>query len=82
MAKIERVVKGESPSLLDADKANELIDMINGILKSKAQDPFTLKVDDSGAISVGFNLSPIEGIIVVDGVATNRIVYVQIPSES
>ena len=32
---IERVKKGESPSLVDTNKANELIDAINAIMNSK-----------------------------------------------
>ena len=32
---IERLTKGEAPSLLDTDKANELIDAINGLFNSK-----------------------------------------------
>ena len=32
---IERLTRGEAPSLLDTDKANELIDAINGLFNSK-----------------------------------------------
>lgn len=81
MAKIEKVIKGQHPSLLDADKANELIGMVNGILSSRAQDPLNLKVDSDGTISINVALSPIEVTMCVNGTPAPRVIYMQAPIE-
>lgn len=80
MASIKRVVKGQAPSLLDTQKANELIDMINGILSSRAQDPLKLSVDSSGAINLNINLSPLDVVMCANGEPVDRVIYVQTPS--
>lgn len=79
MASIKRVVKGQAPSLLDTQKANELIDMINGILSSRAQDPLKLSVDSSGAINLNINLSPLDVVMCANGEPVDRVIYVQTP---
>jgi len=76
---IKEVIKGQSPSLLDSGKANELIRAINGILKSSAADPLSLQVDGDGKISVSMDASPLAGNIVVNGVITKKIIFVQNP---
>ena len=81
MAKIEKVIKGQHPSLLDADKANELISMVNGILSSRAQDPLSLKVDSDGTININVALSPIEVTMCVNGIPAKRVIYMQAPNE-
>lgn len=81
MAKIEKVIKGQSPSLLDAKKANELIEKINGLLSSRAQDPLSLKVDSNGAINLNINLAPLDVVMCVDGQPVNRTIYVQTPTQ-
>lgn len=81
MAKIEKVIKGQHPSLLDADKANELISMVNGILSSRAQDPLSLKVDSDGAININVALSPIEVTMCINGIPAKRVIYMQAPNE-
>jgi len=81
MAKIEKVIKGQHPSLLDADKANELIGIVNGILSSRAQDPLSLKVDSDGTININVALSPIEVTMCINGEPEKRVIYMQAPSE-
>jgi hypothetical protein len=49
---ISRVTKGEAPSLVDADKANELIDAINAIMKSKGAGGIEVKADQSGQLTI------------------------------
>ncbi len=44
MPSIERVVKGSAPSLLEADKANEVIAAINGLANVKPISPIRAKV--------------------------------------
>lgn len=79
MPKISKVKKGQAPSLLNADKANDLIKMVNGLLTSQAQDPLSLKVDGDGKINININLSPLEGYVVVNGLPAKRIFYIQTP---
>lgn len=81
MAKIEKVIKGQSPSLLDAKKANELIEKINGLLSSRAQDPLSLKVDSDGSMNLNVALSPLEVTMCVNGTPAKRVIYVQTPEE-
>jgi len=81
MAKIEKVIKGQSPSLLDANKANELIEKINGLLSSRAQDPLSLKVDSDGSMNLNVALSPLEVTMCVNGTPAKRVIYVQTPVE-
>ena len=80
MSKIDKVIKGQHPTLMDAKKANELIEMINGILSSRAQDPLSLKVDSDGAINININLSPLEVTLCFNGQPVNRVIYIQPPT--
>ena len=58
MAKnIEKLVAGQTPSLLQADKGNELIDALNQIRESKStanaeRAGMTLKVSSEGALEL------------------------------
>jgi len=79
--KIEKVIKGQAPSLLDTTKANELIGMINGILASKAQDPLKLSVNSDGSFNLNIALSPLEVTMCVNGTPAKRVIYVQTPVE-
>lgn len=49
---IERLTKGTAPSLLDTDKANEIIDTINAILNSKGGDGVDIVSDQNGQLTV------------------------------
>lgn len=77
MATIDKVIKGQAPSLMEATKANELIDAINGILGSRAQDPLKLVVNGDNSFNLNFNLSPMEVTICVDGEPIPKVIYVQ-----
>ena len=58
MAKnIDKLISGQTPSLLQADKGNELIDAINQIRESKStanaeRSGITLKVSSEGALEL------------------------------
>ncbi len=49
---IERLTKNEAPSLLDTDKANELIDAINGLLKSRGAGGISVKTNGDGSLLI------------------------------
>jgi hypothetical protein len=49
---IERVKKGESPSLVDTNKANELIDAINSIMNSKGAGGIKVRPNQSGQLTI------------------------------
>lgn len=74
---IAEVVRGAAPTLIEADKANELINVVNGIMKSTAANPLRLSVDGDGKMNLSINLSPIGGYIVINGVPTPAVVFTQ-----
>tara|TARA_R110002167_G_scaffold47239_1_gene140073 strand:- start:241 stop:819 length:579 start_codon:yes stop_codon:yes gene_type:complete len=49
---IEKLVKNEAPSLLDTDKANELISAINGLLNSRGEGGISVKQDQDGSLLI------------------------------
>ncbi len=49
---IERLTKGVAPSLLDTDKANEIIDAINAILNSKGENGIEVKYTQAGGLTI------------------------------
>jgi len=54
---IPNVTKGEAPSLLNTDRANELIDAVNSLLKSKGGDGIEVAADQSGALTISIRKS-------------------------
>jgi hypothetical protein len=49
---IARLVKNEAPSLIDTDKANEIIDTINGLLNSTGAGGITVKQNQDGSLLI------------------------------
>jgi len=49
---IKRLKKGESPSLVDTDKANEIIDAINSLMNSKGAAGISVRADQSGSLTI------------------------------
>ena len=49
---IQKVVKGSTPTLLDTDKANELIDAINKMVSSKGEG-YIYVHNDNGKLVIG-----------------------------
>ena len=49
---IERLVRNEAPSLLDTDKANELIDAINALMNSRGAGGIVVKADQNGSLLI------------------------------
>ena len=49
---IEELTKGEAPSLLDTDKANELIRAINSIINSKGANGIRVDADQNGQLLI------------------------------
>lgn len=81
--KLQRLVKGQAPTLLDADRANELIDAVNGLIQSKGSNGIKVIVEDSGRldVSLDFNLDEIQTALCINGVLFNAIVNGQIINE-
>lgn len=52
MAQIDKVISKQTPTLLDASKANELIGFVNGLLDSKGDDNIEVTVEDSGRLVI------------------------------
>ena len=49
---IERLTRNEAPSLLDTDKANEIIDTINGLLNSTGAGGISVKQNQDGSLLI------------------------------
>lgn len=49
---IERLNRNEAPSLLDTDKANELIDTINALTNSRGAGGIQVKADQNGSLLI------------------------------
>ncbi len=49
---IERLTKGEAPSLLDTDKANELIDTINALTNSTGANGIAVRTNGDGSLLI------------------------------
>jgi hypothetical protein len=49
---IERLTRNEAPSLLDTDKANELIDAINGLYNSTGAGGITVSQNGDGSLLI------------------------------
>lgn len=52
---ITRLTKGEAPSLVDTEKANEVIDTINGLLRTKGGQGIKVDQDQDGALIISIN---------------------------
>lgn len=59
---IDRLTKGEAPSLLDTDKANEIIDAINGLYNSTGAGGISVKQNGDGSLLIAPGKA-IEGMI-------------------
>lgn len=77
MAKIEKVVKGQIPSLLDTQKANELIEAVNGLLSSRASAPLKLVTNSDGSHDINLSADPMEIVMCVDGRLVRKVIFVQ-----
>ncbi len=49
---ISRLQKGEAPSLVDTDKANEIIDAINALTNSKGKNGIEIQSDQDGGLTI------------------------------
>jgi len=59
---IERLVRNEAPSLIDTDKANELIDAINGIRNSFGRNGIEVSIDQQGSLNLSLRRGTASGI--------------------
>jgi CO dehydrogenase nickel-insertion accessory protein CooC1 len=50
--KIDRLISGFAPTLLDADKGNELITLINGLVSSEGKGVIRVDADTDGKLTV------------------------------
>ena len=55
MPTIDELTAGSTPTLLQADKGNELIKYINGLMSSDAEAPLVVDVDSEGKISISLD---------------------------
>jgi hypothetical protein len=86
MANIDKVVKGSTPSLIQTEKANQLINALNGLLNMKAVEPVIVTVDDSFKVTLeldtasltdSLDLETMQVTICVDGSPVTKNIYVQ-----
>jgi hypothetical protein len=71
---ISRLQKGESPSLIDTDKGNEIIDAINAITNSKGSKGIEISADQDGGLNIslrdkgaaGLRYQPLEIMEITD----------------
>ena len=49
---IEELTKGEAPSLMDTDKANELIRAINAIMNSEGKNGIQVDQNQDGSLMI------------------------------
>jgi hypothetical protein len=75
--KIKRLRSGATPTLLDADKGNELIDRINGMLSSRGIGPIKVAVAEDGEMTVSFEARPMVVVLCVDGQPRRKVIFVQ-----
>lgn len=79
MAKdIQRLNAGQAPSLLQADKGNELIDAINNLRKSKSTananaSGFILKVNAEGALEFDLTQATANALETAEEIATSGV---------
>jgi hypothetical protein len=50
--KLQRFTRGQAPTLLDAGRANELVDAINGLLQSTGKGGIKIIVEGSGRLVI------------------------------
>jgi len=72
---IHEVQKGMNPTLLDANKANEIIRAINNLLQIRGTDPISITVSE-GAIQINSNLRPLPMFICENGEPADYVFYV------
>ena len=86
MGYINKVIKGSAPSLLQTEKANELINALNGLLDINAIEPLRVVKDDSykitleineDALSQDLNLETLSVTICENGSPVVRNIYVE-----
>ena len=65
---INKVIKDARPTLIEAEKANELIGYINGLLSSRGDDPIGVTIDDNGQMVISIEgYKEIEAILCRNG---------------
>jgi hypothetical protein len=87
---INKVIKDARPTLIEAEKANELIGYINGLLSSRGDDPIEVTIDDNGQMVIslseesgipeGFEEETF-GVVEDDNTAGQRIFFAKPVSE-
>lgn len=56
MPTITELTAGATPTLLQAEKGNELIKYINGLMSSEGEAPLVVDVDSEGKISISLDV--------------------------
>ena len=55
MPTIETLTQGSTPTLLQAEKGNELIEYVNSLMSSEGEEPIDVEVDTDGKMTVKLN---------------------------
>ena len=55
MPTIETLTQGSTPTLLQAEKGNELIEYVNSLMSSEGEEPIDVEVDSDGKMTVKLN---------------------------
>jgi hypothetical protein len=50
--KLQRFTRGQAPTLLDANRANELVDAVNSLIQSKGVGGIKVTVEGSGRLVI------------------------------
>tara|TARA_S200002703_G_scaffold131608_2_gene119212 strand:+ start:1545 stop:1784 length:240 start_codon:yes stop_codon:yes gene_type:complete len=69
---LERLTRGSAPSLINADRGNELIDAINGLMSSRGLGSIVVEQESNGALAIGLNVDTIDLIVCVDGAPVTK----------
>ena len=55
MPTIDTLTQGSTPTLLQAEKGNELIGYVNALMSSEGEEPIDVEVDSDGKMTVKLN---------------------------
>lgn len=76
---LTRVIPNQAPTLLNAEKANELIDCVNGLMSSRGSGGIKVQPEGNGRLVISIDSDSGGGASGVDGggVNTIRLQYVR-----
>lgn len=66
MPTIDTLSQGSTPTLLQAEKGNELIGYVNSLMSSEGEDPINVEVDTDGKMTISLGATSSVEIDYVD----------------